>query len=378
MKASDGTVVDTTPQFPMRQMLMVGEIAKQAMKGDIGEWLSRKNNQKELLETFLGTNIRTGTGAGLMTDLVEMVEGLGLGDVDKTDLVATEKAAKTLGRAIGGYAVSWLTPFVQLKEAQRWLGGSALLGEEGAAAEWFDTRTQEFKDVAKDPKLDTPFLGQVGKEIMRPLHARGFGLTADEERALPKRVRIGQPDDKRMFPGIKALTGLSFRKRDSEDMEYLHKLGYAEWTEGSKSKVPTIKRFENAYIQNVLPEIVNALRVVEEEERDKYPDRTPEYKGDYTEDQHVRVKLRTKANDLLKFHRKKIAKLSIAAYEGDEEALKVFHAQTAYRKLNPDKRKEALSLFRETELRMPDFTNTDDLITLSGLGKRTGFADKLK
>tara|TARA_R110002020_G_scaffold83194_8_gene206122 strand:- start:57 stop:3977 length:3921 start_codon:yes stop_codon:yes gene_type:complete len=376
MKASDGTVVDTTPQFPMRQMLMVGEIAKQAMRGDIGEWLSRKNNQKELLETFLGTNIRTGTGAGLMTDLVEMVEGLGLGDVDRTDLVATEKAAKTLGRAIGGYAVSWLTPFVQLKEAQRWLGGEHLLGQEGAAAKWFDTRTQEYKDVAKDPELDAPFSEQVGKEIMRPLHARGFGLTAREERLLPERVRIGQPDDKRMFPGIKALTGLSFRKRDSADMEYLHNLGYSEWTEGSKSKVPTIRRFENAYIQNVLPEIVEELRLQETDLRDDYQDLKPEHKKDQTEDQYVRSELRPLTNDILQKYRSHIAKLSIAAYEGDDEALEVFHAQTAYRKLSKDRRKNALTKFRAEEGRVPNFTDPDDLVLLSGYGKLSGLAGR--
>jgi len=373
MKASDGTVVDTTPQFPMRQMLMVGEIAKQAMKGDIGEWLSRGNNQKELLETFLGTNIRTGQlGAGLMTDLVEMVEGLGLGDVDKTDLVATEKAAKTLGRAIGSYAVSWLTPFVQLKEAQRWLGGEHLLGQEGAAAKWFDTRTQEYKDVAKDPKLDTPFSEQVGKQIMRPLQARGFGLTADEERLLPERVRIGQPDDKRMFPGIKALTGLSFRKRDSADMEYLNKLGYAEWTEGSKSKVPTIRRYENAYIQGVLPSIVDVLRRQETKLRKSYKKQTSEYKKDLTEDQHVRSELRPLTNDLLRKHRSAVAKVSISAYKGNKKAMKIFHALKAYRKLSKDRRRNGLTKFMQRKKRLPDFTNIKDLNRITIYGRASG------
>jgi len=372
MKASDGTVVDTTPQFPMRQMLMVGEIAKQAMRGDIGEWLSRKNNQKELLETFLGTNIRTGTGAGLMTDLVEMVEGLGLGDVDRTDLIATEKAAKTLGRAIGSYAVSWLTPFVQLKEAQRWLGGEHLLGQEGAAAKWAGTRTQEFKDVAKDPKLDAPFLEQTGREIMRPLQARGFGLTPEEERALPKRVRIGQPNDKRMFPGIKALTGLSFRKRDSADMEYLHNLGYAEWTEGSKSKVPTIKRYENAYIQGALPSIVEILREQEVDLRADYKTAKSEYKKEVTEDQHVRAALRPLTNDLLQEERTAIAEASIAAYEGDDTAMETYHAQKRYRRLSKDRRNASVKLFYQTEGRWPVFTNSEDLESLSDYAIATG------
>jgi len=356
----------------MRQMLMVGEIAKQAMKGDIGEWLSRKNNQKELLETFLGTNIRTGTGAGLMTDLVEMVEGLGLGDVDRTDLIATEKAAKTLGRAIGSYAVSWLTPFVQLKEAQRWLGGSALLGEESAAAKWAGARTQEFKDVAKDPKLDAPFLEQMGREIMRPLQARGFGLTPEEERALPKRVRIGQPDDKRMFPGIKALTGLSFRKRDSADMEYLHNLGYAEWSEGSKSKVPTIKRYENAYIQGALPSIVEILREQEVDLRAEYKTQKPEYKKEVTEDQHVRAALRPLANDRLQEERTAIAEASIAAYEGDDKAMETYHAQKRYRRLSKDRRNASVKLFYQTEGRWPVFTNSEDLESLSDYATATG------
>jgi len=356
MKADDGTVLDTTPQFPMRQMLMVGELTKQAMRGDLGEWLSRKNNWKEISETFLGTNIRTGTGAGLMTDLVELVEGLGLGDVDKTDLVATEKAAKTIGRAIGSYGVSWLTPFVQFKDAQRWLG----------------IRPDKYSDVAKDPKIGAAFPEQLVQEIKRPYHSRGFGLTPKEEADLPKRVSIGHPDDKRIRSGLKVVTGLSFRKRASEDMEYLHNLGYSEWAEGSKSKVPTIRRYENAFIQKALPSIVEELREQEVDLRAEYKTQKPEYKKEVSEDQHVRAALRPLANDMLQEERTAIAEASIAAYEGDDEAMKIYHAQTRYRRLSKDRRNASVKLFYQTEGRWPVFTNSEDLESLSEYATATG------
>jgi len=377
MKTSEGEVIDTTPQFPMRQMLMVAELGKQAMQGDLGEWLSRKNNIKELAETFLGTNIRTGTGAGLMTDLVETIEGLGLGDVDKTDLVATEKAARTLGRAIGSYAVSWLTPFVQIKEAQRWLGSPDLLGDEGEAGKWFGVRPDAFGDVAKDPKLGASFSDQLIQNVKRPIQARGFGLTPEQERLLPERVRIGQPDDKRLYSGIKALTGLSFRKRDSKDMEYLNKLGYSEWTQGSKSKNPTIKRFENTLIQEALPSIVEFLRDNEIELRAEYKVQRPAYKENTTEDQHVRAAQRPLVNDMLREEKAIIAETSIAAYMGDDVAAEIAEAQKAYRRLSKDQRVAAVKLFYQEENRYPTFSKAEDLSDLAsyaigtGLGRRS-------
>ena len=377
MKTSEGEVIDTTPQFPMRQMLMVAELGKQAMQGDLGEWLSRKNNIKELAETFLGTNIRTGTGAGLMTDLVETIEGLGLGDVDKTDLVATEKAARTLGRAIGSYAVSWLTPFVQIKEAQRWLGSPDLLGDEGEAGKWFGVRPDAFGDVAKDPKLGASFSDQLIQNVKRPIQARGFGLTPKQERLLPERVRIGQPDDKRLYSGIKALTGLSFRKRDSKDMEYLNKLGYSEWTQGSKSKNPTIKRFENTLIREALPSIVEFLRDNEIELRAEYKVQRPAYKENTTEDQHVRAAQRPLVNDMLREEKAIIAETSIAAYMGDDVAAEIAEAQKAYRRLSKDQRVAAVKLFYQEENRYPTFSKAEDLSDLAsyaigtGLGRRS-------
>ena len=374
MKASDGTVVDTTPQFPMRQMLMVAELGKQAMQGDLGEWLTGSNNLKELAETFLGTNIRTGTGAGLMSDLVETIEGLGLGDVDKTDLVATEKAARTLGRAIGSYAVSWLTPFVQIKEAQRWLGSPDLLGDEGEAGKWLGVRTSNKPDVSEEPVLGVPLSEGVIREAKRPLQARGFFIDPKEEKEKPERVRIGQPDDERLYPGIKALTGLTFSKRDSKDMEYLNKLGYSEWKLGSKSKSPTIKRSENLLLQKVLPDLVEILRENEINLRAEYKVQQKQYKKDTTEDQHVRAAQRPLFNDLLEDEKAEIAKSGV---EVDDEALmRRSEAQKAYRRLSKDRKKAATKTFYIEENRYPTFTNVEDLEILTDYARETGLGRK--
>ena len=198
MAAGDGKVINTTPQFPMRQVLMIGEIWKQAMRGDLAEWLLRPNSWKEISETFIGVNLRTGIGAQLPTDVVQSVESLIKG-VDVTDASATEKAAKRIGRFIGGLGVSWLTPFRQFPEAQRALG----------------LRGTEQRDVAQDPELGGSFFDHLGREIVRPFKQAGFGLSPEEEAALPKRPRIGiEGEWKKLFPGIKLTTGLVFEQRD--------------------------------------------------------------------------------------------------------------------------------------------------------------------
>ena len=363
MAAGKDKVINTTPQFPMRQVLMIGEIWKQAMRGDLTEWMLRPNNLKEIAETFIGVNLRVGTGAQLTTDVVQSVESLIKG-VDVTDASATEKAARRIGRFIGGLGVSWLTPFRQFPEAQRALG----------------LRGTEQRDVAQDPDLSGSFFDHLGREIVRPFKQAGFGLSPEEEAALPKRPRIGiEGEWKKLFPGIKLTTGLIFEQRDSDDMEYLRDLGYAEWTTGSRSDIPTLKRFENSQIKEWLPEIVSIVRGEEERFKSTYKDlsESEEFKKkDITEAQWVRQESRQMVNDLLKLHNKGLKQKAIQAWEGEGDKLQ-YLAIKDYRKLSKDDRRIAPRKFFELNGRWPDFTNAIEVMEMVEITKKgTGLGSR--
>ena len=82
--------------------------------------------------------------------------------------------------------------------------------------------------------------------------------------------------------------------------------------------------------------------------------------------------MRPIANDILQKYRTAIADVSIAAYDGDEEALEIYHAQKAYRRISKDKRKQGLNMFRQNEGRIPNFLDPLDLEILTGYGKLSG------
>ena len=54
MNTSEGVVMDTSPQFPMRQFLYLGEAGKRWRDGTFDNWF----NAREFSETFTGSNIR--------------------------------------------------------------------------------------------------------------------------------------------------------------------------------------------------------------------------------------------------------------------------------------------------------------------------------
>mgnify|MGYP003136948747 FL=1 len=78
-------------------------------------------------------------------------------------------------------------------------------------------------------------------------------MSAEEEAKLPRRSEAFYPDGKERLSPILKFAGITMTNRPPEDAEYLMELGF-DWREfGSKSKVPSIKSFEqdmiNGYIE---------------------------------------------------------------------------------------------------------------------------------
>lgn len=74
MRTISGNNIDTTPQFPMRQFLYLGEATRRMLNGTFYDFF----NAREFSETFLGTNIRQGVGNSLIDEVVQL-GGLALG-----------------------------------------------------------------------------------------------------------------------------------------------------------------------------------------------------------------------------------------------------------------------------------------------------------
>jgi hypothetical protein len=223
-------------------------------------------------------------------------------------------------------------------------------------------RGEEYKDVGKDPTLE--FGATFEKEIKRPFEARGFTLSAEEEAALPARERLFQEESSRVGSALKVGLGLTLRTKDSAEGEYIKSLGLSEFELGSTSKVPSIRRFENAQLRDIIPGIVDAARAYEEDSRKDYKN-SPALQEKMTEDEFVNSRIRPLIKLQIKNAKQNLSDGNTVATEAPE----YIAAMTAYRRLPPEIRKNAATEFIMREGRPADGASVEDLFTLAEYGK---------
>ena len=349
-------VVDTTAQFPLFQAGMIAKLTQQFERGTMMEFLSEAKNIKDIKNAFFGVSLRVGAGATLMDDVIDIIYNA-IGETDLSDLVATEKAAKSVGRAIGNWGVSWLNVFRQQRDFERWI----------------KVRGPTYKDVSVPPDLSKPFYKQVGEQAVHPLRASGFGLTPEEEAKLPPRIGIGRRTKDRILPGWKLIGGITFSKRDSRDIEYLERLNLSEWTIGSRSKDNEIRNFENGMINDIFPKVTEAIRHREAKYREQYRNSAPLLKKEQTMRQFVQPRTRKFALDYLGKHKEAIAEVAIGGKE--KAGLTYFQASTRFRKLNKDRRRLARSEFISRTGRYPVYADAKDLTRMVEYAKMIGIPE---
>ena len=174
-----------------------------------------------------------------------------------------------MARPVGEYLASWFVPFAQLIEAQRAVGDRGLT----------------YKDLQDDPNLD--FQETFLKELGKPFKSRGFTVSPEEEKAAPKREFLFTEERKRVSPLSRVLLGLNMSTKDSVEGEYLKRLGFTEYDLASRSRVPTVKRFENKILREALPEIVRAVKLREKEVRNEYIKSNKATKEEFSEQNYV-------------------------------------------------------------------------------------------
>jgi len=336
----DDAQMDTTATYPLAQFLYVGEATKRLIKGTFDDWF----DGQEFIELFTGSNFRAGVGNSVLEEIAQIA--------DATDMTTREALGRAIGRPLGNYLSTWAVPLGQIIDGQRATG----------------QRGTEFKESAKDPDLS--FFGTLGRETLQPLRNRGVLLSSEQEAALPNKEYAGYYDGReRMYPGAKIL-GLSMTTRRSDDGEYLARLGL-DWRDlSSRSKVPSIKNFELKMLNDMfIPTMVEISRDLEEYFREEYrnKDDTDPIKNEFTENEFASNKLRPVIKKKLRVFKTKIREGSIA--QGDEYAV----ALTKYRRITPDLRKVATTVFveefgaarvKEGKEPMPNPLEADDLTAL--------------
>lgn len=329
---SDETQMDTTPQYPLPQFLYVGEATKRMMDGTFDDWFTAR----EFVELFAGTNLRTGVGNSVFEELAQMA--------DATDLTKGESVGRLLGRTLGNYLSTWAVPFGQIIEAERAAGA----------------RGVEYKDMASDPTFDMQ--GTFMRELQRPFKQRGIGVSAAEEEAAPSREFLFAESKERVSPLSRLFLGLNLSTKDAEYGEYLRKLGFQDYLLGSRSKVASIKRFENALLRDYVPTVVEVAQRREKRLREIYKDKPASLKEQFTEEEFVNNNIKPFITENINKIKRKVSEGSVSV--GDDYT----RAMVAYRRLTPSYRKQATTDFVDRYGRMPDPMSTKDLQRLKAIG----------
>jgi|DEB0MinimDraft_6_1074348.scaffolds.fasta_scaffold03615_5 hypothetical protein len=325
--------MDTTPTYPMAHFLYLGEATKRMGDGTFDDWF----DSQEFVELFTGSNFRTGVGNSILEEVAQMA--------DATDLTAGAATGRALGRTLGNYLSTWAVPFGQIIDAQRAAG----------------VRGTEYKDVASDPTLD--FGTTFKKEVTRSLKQRGIGVSAEEEAAAPKAEYPFYPEGRERLRPESKFIGATITNRASEDGEYLMRYGF-DWRDfGSRSKVPSIKRFETKQINNLMPTIVESARKLEEKFVREYEEGSDVLRNEFTVEEYVSNKVRPYIQEQVRTFKSKIREGSVS--EGDDYT----RALQTYSRVPSNFRKLATTDFVDRYDRVPDPQSSEDLQKLIAIAK---------
>ena len=341
VEAGEGKVSDVRPLYPVPQFMFVGEAAKRMKDGTFGDWF----DAKKFVETFTGTNFRSGQGNAILDEIAKIAEG--------SDLTAEESAGKATGSLLGNYLTTWLIPFTQLIDAQKATG----------------QRSGESKDVAEDPTLD--FTESFKKGLMAPIDRTGITRTAEEWNAEKDRIFITKEGANEPEPIYRALLGVSIKEGDSELGEFLGDLGYTDYKVGSKSKVPSVRTFENTIIRNVLTEAMPSLTEMKQVYKNEYKDKDKAFKEEVKEATYVHDNTRLLVESLVTGIKSSVGDYSVTDSTGavDKVATRYTQAMLGFRKVKPAVRSVASTKFFEQEGRHPDGESVEDLeklVAISG------------
>ena len=361
INSAEGTVVDVTSQYPMRQFLWMAEAVKrmspsaqkytpQGIAGRAtGSLMGKEVSQgegtfddwfdlKEAAETFVGASARTGASNVFIDEISSLLSG-------SDDLVKDERKAKALGRLIGDYLTTWAIPLVQVVEIQR-MGGD---------------RPSEYKDMSTD---ESP---TISGEISRSFRQRGISnlFTPSEEFDNPDREFLYSDDRKREGLPLSLGLGISQITKDSEYGEYLTEKGFDEFRIGSRSRLPSIRRAETTILKQYLPILVENAQAMEAELRKEYRSMSNDdpTKKKYTIEQYVNSTVVAMLDEQIKDAKS----MSSEDRKMETEELDLIREQ--FRGMNPKMRRYAMTEFYKDGNVPADIMDIEDMETLIGIAQ---------
>lgn len=286
MNADDGSVIDTTPLFPLRPLLLIGEMVKQENNNTLRRWI--ENNPNEIVEVLTGTNYRTGASGYILDDIVSSV--FGDGEINATNV-------KKSGAALGNYFSTFIVPYAQLIDAAR-VGGYM---------------NNEYLDNAEEPTLDKS--ASFVDNFTRPFKQR-YSFNED----LPTREFVLSETAERKRVAARLFSGLNFYNSDPEYADYLKRKGYTEFKISGYSQSPMQKRMMNSNLRQWLKIQVPNLQRAEERARSRYERIDPERKQYKTFDQYFDATVLSKFDEKLREKKSKLRKQTAAKLEEETKA----------------------------------------------------------
>ena len=255
IKMGDGKEIDSTPEFPVRQFRYLSRLGNEFLKGwsmkapsgkepfTDGErikngvdYLRTTNllDTKEVMETFLGQNLRFGREFTVIEDYASLFAD--------SDLTIGEKLGKGSGGAIGNFAQRYFVPYGMVIDAERALG----------------LRTDMTKETAEE--TDLTFGGAFTKAFTRPFRRRGIMSPVDEAQ-LNDKVYAFDPDGKRRInPGMKLTLGLSFYEEDPPPTDVFKQFGFDTFQLSSKAGSVFVRDRQNKLLQIAIPIIAEQVK----------------------------------------------------------------------------------------------------------------------
>ena len=331
MNADDGFVLDSTPLFPLRPILLIGELTKQAMKGrnTFLNWIER--NPNELVEVLTGTNFRTGPSGYILNDIVSNVFA---------GTPINETTVKDAGAALGNYFSTFLVPYGQVIDAARLSG----------------FMSNEYLDNAEEPTLNktATFIDN----FERPFRQR-YSFEQD----LPSREFVLSETSERQRIAWKLFGGLNFYQADPEYADYLKRKGFNEFQLGAYSKSPTQKRVMNRHMREWLQTYIPHMQNEEEKLRNRWDFMSEEEKGGRTFDDYFDAVVLRNFEKKLTEKKNKFRKISMAELEDETKVYLGFN------KLPKKVRRRAQVLW-ETQNGPADLNDIDTVREITAYGKQ--------
>ena len=335
-------VLDTSPIFPMRQFMWMGEATKRLLDGTFDDWY----DHREAIQTFTGSNLRTGNGNMMFDDIASIM--------GSEDYLAQRDIGKTVGRALGNYLSTFAVPFAQIIDAERAAG----------------LIPKTFQDVVEEPSIEnSSFI----EEFVRPFNQRGYsqealltGAGVFDEKEYPEREFVLSDNKRRSGRQLlaKVVGGLNLSSADPEYGQFYKNLGYTDFKLGSRSKSPAVRRFENRYMREVLKGLAGSAEGLAESFGREFDNKPPEEQAKENRESYVNDKIKLMIDKEVRGARSNIAKTKNRQAPPETQVL------MEYSKLNRQTRRFATTLYFDKYGEHPDFTDVEDMQQLVKIGQK--------